>query len=144
MSSSMLSYDAIIFDLFGTLVDDLQDEPFTQALEEMADIVGAPHEAFCQMWMHDTWPIRASGQFPDLEPNIIYVCTQLAITLNPDQLLLAAKRRLALTQASLHPRHDALTPLASLRRMGYTLGLISDCSMEVPLLWQTTPFAPLI
>lgn len=144
MPNHTLPYDAIIFDLFGTLVDDLLDEPFTQTLEEMADIVGAPHEPFLQMWMHDTWPLRAAGHLPDVEANITYICTQLGITLKPDQLTRAAQRRLALTRSCLRPRYDALETLATLRNTGYKLSLISDCSSDVPLIWHTTPFAPLL
>lgn len=31
-----------------------------------------------------------------------------------------------------------------MKQRGYSIGLISDCSPEVPLLWQETPFVPLI
>ena len=45
---------------------------------------------------------------------------------------------------SLTPRSDAVETLTQLKQRGYSLGLISDCSPEVPLLWQETPFVPLI
>ncbi|EFH80378.1 HAD family hydrolase [Ktedonobacter racemifer] len=139
-----LPYDAIIFDLFGTLVDDLLTEPFTQTLEEMASFVGAPRDIFLQMWMHDTWPLRAAGHLPDVEANILYICTELGITPKPEQIQHAVRRRLELTRQSLKPRHDALETLETLRAAGYKLGLISDCSSEVPLIWRTTPLAALI
>lgn len=136
-----LPYDAIIFDLFGTLVDDILNEPFTQTVEEMASIVGAPRDRFLQMWMHDTWPLRAAGHLPDAEANILYICTELGITPRPEQILRAVHRRLELTRQALKPRHDALETLETLRTAGYKLGLISDCSSEVPLLWHATPLA---
>lgn len=139
-----LPYDAIIFDLFGTLVDDILNEPFTQTVVEMASIIGAPQELFLQMWMHDTWPLRAAGHLPDAEANILYICTELGITPKPEQIQRAVHRRLELTRQSLKPRHDALATLSALRAAGYKLGLISDCSSEVPLIWRTTPLATFI
>ena len=42
------------------------------------------------------------------------------------------------------PRHDTLETLQELRSAGYKIGLISDCTAEVPLLWPETPFVQLI
>jgi putative hydrolase of the HAD superfamily len=41
------------------------------------------------------------------------------------------------------PRDDTITTITTLKSQGYTLGLISNCSPEVPLLWGRTPFAGL-
>jgi putative hydrolase of the HAD superfamily len=44
----------------------------------------------------------------------------------------------------LQPRPDALKTLGFLRANGYKVGLISDCSSEVPTAWKDTSLAPLI
>jgi putative hydrolase of the HAD superfamily len=44
----------------------------------------------------------------------------------------------------LTPRQGALTILARLRVKNYKIGLITDCSCELPNVWSSTPFAPLI
>ena len=42
------------------------------------------------------------------------------------------------------PRADAVSTLTVLRQIGHVLGLVSDCAAEVPTLWESTVFAPLI
>jgi len=52
--------------------------------------------------------------------------------------------RVEYTRRELAPRPDAVATLTRLKEAGLKLGLISDCSSEVPLLWDETPFARLI
>ena len=52
--------------------------------------------------------------------------------------------RMEFTRRSLAPREDAAETVATLRARGYKVGLISDCSVEVPALWQETRLAPLV
>jgi putative hydrolase of the HAD superfamily len=49
----------------------------------------------------------------------------------------------SITQA-LEPRPDAIETLLQLKKRPLTLGLISNCSIEIPLLWQKTAFAEFI
>jgi len=42
------------------------------------------------------------------------------------------------------PRTGALETLSSLKSQGFRLGLISNCSMEVPKIWEETTLAPLV
>ena len=45
---------------------------------------------------------------------------------------------------TLRPRPDAVETLSRLKADGYKTGLLSNCSIEIPLLWPQTPFANLI
>ena len=45
---------------------------------------------------------------------------------------------------TLNPRPDALETLARLKNDGYKIGLLSNCSIEIPILWPETPFAELV
>jgi putative hydrolase of the HAD superfamily len=49
--------------------------------------------------------------------------------------------RLELTRASLVPAPGALSTLSDLRRRGVATGLVSNCTEEVALVWEETPFA---
>jgi len=42
------------------------------------------------------------------------------------------------------PRSDAIETLSHLKYEGCKIGLISDCSAEVPAIWKDTPFVKLI
>jgi putative hydrolase of the HAD superfamily len=137
-------YDAVIFDLFGTLIDNFAEDEHEAVLNRMMDCLDVPRDAFRQfrqLWNHDTWPMRATGQLPTTEANIRYVCDALEVHPDADAVASAVAMRVDFTRRALAPRADALTTLAALRQDGYTLGLISDCSSEVPLLWPETAFA---
>jgi len=138
-----MSLRAVIFDLFGTLVDNFSVAEHRKVLGEMAEAVGAPAEEFAGLWM-DTFGQRAAGAFSSVEGNIEYVCTALGVV--PDQVGVAnaARMRFELTQRSLGPRRDAVETLTQLRARRLKIGLISDCSAEVPALWPRTAFAPLV
>ena len=45
---------------------------------------------------------------------------------------------------ALRPRPDAITTLRQLKEQGYKIGLLSNCSIEIPILWPETAFADLI
>ncbi len=45
-------------------------------------------------------------------------------------------------QRILVPRPEALDVLKEVRTRGYTTGLISDCSADVPEVWAATPLVP--
>ncbi len=42
------------------------------------------------------------------------------------------------------PRDGAVEALERIRRLGLKTGLITVCNEDVPLVWEQTPFAPLI
>ena len=41
----------------------------------------------------------------------------------------------------IHPRSDAFPTLKRLKEAGLTIGLISDCSSEIPAIWHESPLA---
>jgi putative hydrolase of the HAD superfamily len=140
-----MPFDAIIFDLFGTLVDNFPAEAFEVVLSEMAKVLNAPRAEFAHLWNVDTWPLRATGRLPTTEANIEYICQALGVLAEREQVSAAARLRFDFTRRFLNePRPDAAPTLSSLKSAGYKIGLISDCSSEVPLLWSDMPLAPLI
>ena len=138
-----MKYDAVIFDLFGTLVDNMHHEEFLQELTKMAGILGVPAEDFIRMW-NVTWPLRSIGKLPSPEAAISYICNQLGVETNDEQVQQATQIRFEFSRRALVPRHDTVETLTRLKSEGYKLGLISDCTAEVALLWPATPLAPLI
>jgi putative hydrolase of the HAD superfamily len=109
----------------------------------MAVILSAPRQEFVQSWF-DTFNLRTTGVLISPEGNIDYVCRQLGVSFTDTQLKQASRIRFNFTVDSLKPRPDALETLGFLRANGYKVGLISDCSTEVPTAWKDTLLAPLI
>lgn len=137
-----MKYHAVIFDLFGTLVENFTVTEYERVLAKMASILSAPPADFRQAWL-DTFRGRTTGELPTSQSNIEYICRRLKLKVSAEQVERAAQARLDYTTRSMKPRPGALEVLARLRSDGYKTGLISDCSSEVPAVWGGTPFAPL-
>ncbi|HZC05967.1 MAG TPA: HAD-IA family hydrolase [Ktedonobacterales bacterium] len=137
--------DVIIFDLYGTLVNGFSYSAHERALVAMTQALRTPDpEAFTRSFTHETWLARGSGQFASIEENIAWIYARYGWPLAPDRLDEAIRIRVECTRAGLAPLPGALEALTTLRQRGHRLGLISDCSAEIPALWETLPFAPLI
>lgn len=139
----MGKYRAVIFDLFGTLVDSLSSRRHDEVTVEMARIVGAPERAFHALWLAE-YPRRGSGYWDTVEACIAHVCATLGVPADETTVREAAGPRRRLIRSALEPRPDAPRVLTELRARGLRVGLITDCPPEVPEYWPETPFAPLI
>jgi putative hydrolase of the HAD superfamily len=129
-----VKYDAIVFDLWNTLVVWQGDDIYRR----MSDHTGVEHERFMQAWV-DAYDERATGP---IEPSVRSVLAKLE--LDHAHLEGLVSLRTELTRRMLVPRPGAIGVLTELRRRGRKLGLISVCSEEVPILWDETLLAPLI
>ena len=138
-------YEAVIFDLLGTLVDDVA-HPKSNALKNrqvtiaMADALGAPQEDFLRLW-RSTTADRDSGVIQTTEACLTNLLSELGIPADTARIREAAQLRLNYYRHVLEPRPDALETLATLKTDGYKVGLLSNCSDDVAILWPATPFA---
>ena len=140
-----MTYDAVIFDLFGTLVPSFGGEPYEACLREMAAAVGADAQAFGRLWLdHGIVSRRTTGGFDSQAACIEHICRLLGLSPSRDAVQSAVEARTRLVRASLAPRPDAVETLRRLREMGLRTGLMTVCSPEVPQLWDETPLAPLV
>ena len=135
-----MNYRAIIFDLFGTLVGDFMAAG--RSHDELAAILGVPYEPFMKRWREIT-PRRTLGEFQTVEASIEHVCGALGVAVNAEQIAKAVEFRLEYTRRALVPKPDAVTTLAQLKQTGFKVGLLSNCSIEIPILWPETEFANL-
>ena len=76
--------------------------------------------------------------------NIEHILGVAGVTTDDDRITVAVELRRAFSRRILEPRPEAIDTLARLQRVGCKIGLISDCSPEVPLLWPETSLEPLI
>ncbi len=137
-----MKHHAVVFDLFGTLIDNFTTSSLTASLERMAAAVGAPGEGFCREW-RATYVERNIGVLDSPEGNIREVCRRVGVTPTAEGLAEAARLRLAYTASYLTPREGAVETLTAIRASGRGLALVSDCSAETPALWDRSAFAPL-
>jgi putative hydrolase of the HAD superfamily len=133
-----VKYRAVVFDLWNTLVLWPNNDGGLGWYEQMADLVGVPHDRFSEAWL-EAYDVRAVGP---LEPSVRIVCERLELGGEHVERLISF--RMDFTRNALVPRAGALPVLEELRRRGFRLGLISVCSEEVPRLWEETPLAAAI
>ncbi len=134
---------AVVFDLFGTLVRGPAAEEYESMLTEMAVALFLPPQQFARAW-RGTMDERMRGVFKDIEANLARICADLGLMRNGAELDAAARVRLRFTSRALSPRPDAERTLVALHAAGYRIGLVSDCTPEVPALWASSPLAPLV
>ncbi|MBN1161284.1 MAG: GNAT family N-acetyltransferase [Dehalococcoidales bacterium] len=133
-------YKAVIFDLYGTLVDIFTHGEYYNVMETMISILKAPHDEFLKLWF-GTAERRAIGVFRTLEENLRYICRELNISVTEKQMAEASRIRHDYVAKSLTPREGTIEVLAYLKSGGYKVGLVSNCSTEPPAIWPDTPFA---
>jgi putative hydrolase of the HAD superfamily len=139
-----LRYKALIFDLFGTLVDVFSMNAHDAAVVAMADILRIPLSDFSPLWGNGTYTQRSNGTFTSIEENLTYICRDLKIPIDKQRIQQAADVRYEFTRGALKPKPDTLKLLTLLKQEGYRTGLVSNCAPDVPHLWHTTPLAELI
>jgi putative hydrolase of the HAD superfamily len=124
------------------LIDNFTRREYESVLAEMASVLAAPHDKFIRYWL-DTFIERTTGVHPTHKASIEYICQKLGVRVSKAQIEHAGKVRLDYTTRSIKPRQDSIEVLTRLKSEGYKTGLISDCSGEIPMVWNNTPFAPL-
>ncbi len=143
----MKAYEAVIFDLYGTLIDELVHPESNrivheQTKNEMADVLGVDREGFAREWADSSYQ-RMAGTFPSTEAYLLHISGNLGIEPSKNELTVGANIRLEYIRSSLTPRPGVVETLSDLGNRGYKVGLITNCTKEVSLLWDSTPFASL-
>jgi putative hydrolase of the HAD superfamily len=138
-----MKYGAVIFDLYGTLIDFYTVEEFRQAKSRVAEALGAPASGFLRVWT-ECMGDRMVNRFGDVEGTLRHICTTLGVQPEPDRLSQCALASVAAVKRELRPRPAVPDTINALKQAGLRVGLLSDCTIEVPMAWPETPLAPLI
>jgi putative hydrolase of the HAD superfamily len=126
---------AVVFDLFGTLIDDSSPGEYDVFLREMAGRLGADPERFAAAWSrHDL--ARYTGPIADC---LAAVCADVGVS-DPERIADALDHRRRHLRRILVPRPDAVATLGALRGRGLVLGMISNASSELSSLWSESAF----
>ncbi|MFC1949831.1 HAD family hydrolase [Chloroflexota bacterium] len=137
-----MKYKAVIFDLYGTLVDEYPYEGYQSVLGQMASIFKISFDDFKRLW-YETADERNTGILRFVEDNVEYICQKLGVPADDTKVKHATRLRYDFVAETMKPRQDAVEVLSQLRSRGLKLGLISNCSPETPVIWEDTSFPPL-
>jgi len=138
-----VSFQAVVFDLFGTLVPEFDRNAFFDAVRQMADAVGADREAFLEAWNASALD-RQTGVFPTVEANVRSICADLGVTPADEAIQRALDARLALYRTMFHPRVGAMETVQAVKERGYGTALVSMCAPDAPAMWRASEMASFI
>ncbi|SNY45014.1 HAD family hydrolase [Paractinoplanes atraurantiacus] len=131
---------AIVFDFFGTLTDPAAETARRTSFTATAAALGVPAAAFWTA-MSTSFPERATGVHGDTRATLREMARRCGVTPADDQLLAAVRVQHAGAEQVRRPRPGALQLLDDLRRAGFRLAVLSDCSSELVEAWPRTPYA---
>jgi putative hydrolase of the HAD superfamily len=131
--------EAVVFDLWDTLVP-FGDGEWRRALAELARESEVDPAVYSEAWAADRLA-RDSGELAD---SVRRVHDKLGLALDEEVMAAILKRRRAAFGAAFVPRDGAVETLERLRARGLKNGLITNCSSEIPGMWDESPFAPLV
>jgi putative hydrolase of the HAD superfamily len=143
MEGDVRRFDAVIFDLFGTLVYEFPRSDWDDWLETTAAVLEADPEAFAGAW-HATAIERQTGVAGAVDENLRTVAARAGAWPTDAQIAEALEARAELYRKWFVPRPGAEEILRELRERRMPTALISMCAPDTPTLWRASPLAGLI
>jgi putative hydrolase of the HAD superfamily len=134
---------AVVFDFYGTLTPGRSGDAQRLARVEQAAALGVEVEAF-DAELTATVHERFTGAGGSIAGSLRWVCTRLGARPSEEQVAHATQVRRAAERRFGEPRPGAVEVLQALRDRGLRVGLISDCSAELPEYFADLPVAPYI
>lgn len=134
---------AILFDLFGTLVDNMTVADISIMHGRIATVLHVPASEFEEGWKQ-TFQTRARGSYGSTAAAIAAAAACCSVPYNASEIDRAVEIRTEIMREWLTPRPDAISTLVALRGREFKTGLLSNCTEDVPMLWPSLPFVDVI
>ena len=138
-----MPYRAIVFDLFGTLVENFSGQAYDQVQVQMAKSLDIPYPKFRQL-MLETINDKSSGGYHSVEENILEICRRLNLKVDTTQIEQAAIPHYEFSKNTLVVEFKVLKALGTLKRDNLLLGLITNCRPPIPSAFSESPLAQYI
>lgn len=135
---------AVVFDLFITLTDFDAERQRPSLTGELASALGIDDPVAFGALMRSTFTERASGALGDVRATLEALTARLGGSPSSAQLERAVALRMQHEEIVLTPRPGVLDVLRDLRDTGYLIGVLTDCTPELPDLWPSLPYADLV
>ena len=129
-----MKYKAVIFDLFGTLIENYPESEFQCTVSEVSSVVSADQDRFIKLWNEHFNNLMTDNQL--VGKCIALVCEKMGLFLENEQLNNAYKIMTDKVRFKMEPSKDTLAALSCLADRNLRIGLISNCSNEVPAMWR--------
>jgi putative hydrolase of the HAD superfamily len=134
---------AVVFDFYGTLTPVSPSEAWAGNAAKLAAVMGVSPAALVHV-LDDSFPERISGALGGVRETMAAVAERLGVRLSHQQLDEAAETRRAVQESMFELRPEALGVIGRLRSAGFRIGLVSDCTTELPDAWSRLPLASVV
>ena len=134
---------AVVFDFYGTLTPVSPSEAWAGNAARLAAVMGVSSAALIEV-LDDSFPERISGALGGVRETMAAVAERLGVRLSREQLDEAAQTRRAVQESMFELRPEALGVIGRLRSAGFRIGLVSDCTTELPDAWSRLPLAAVV
>jgi putative hydrolase of the HAD superfamily len=134
---------AVVFDFFGTLTPVSPDQVWAGNARRLAAALGVPADALLAE-LDESFPERITGALGDVRQTLQVLASRLGARPTDDQLAEASHVRREVQEAMFVLRPEALPVIRQLRAAGLKIGLLSDCTSELPDAWARLPLAGLV
>jgi putative hydrolase of the HAD superfamily len=134
---------AVVFDFFGTLTPVSPSEAWATNAATLAAVMGVPADILLGAF-DDSFPERISGAFGGVRETMQVIGARLGVHLTDEQLDEVSRTRRAVQEAMFALRPETLPVIGQLRDRGFRIGLVSDCTSELPDAWPRLPLAALV
>ncbi len=139
-----MKHKAAVFDLYDTLIGNpFRSEEARRGFSGTAALLGVAEQEFMR-GMSETIPRREAGGFATMEDNLEHIVRSVGGRVDAARIKAAADSQLEYIRRNFIPLPGAIETLARLKATGRTIGLISNCGPQIPLIWRGTPLAPLV
>jgi putative hydrolase of the HAD superfamily len=136
-------FDAVVLDLFGTLVFEFPRADWDGWLDTSAAILECDPDAFHLAW-GATAIERQTGVAGSIEENLRTVAARAGAWPTDAQIAEALEARAELYRTWFVPRPGAEEILRTLREARIPTALISMCAPDTPALWRSSPLGGLV
>jgi putative hydrolase of the HAD superfamily len=134
---------AIVFDFYGTLTPVSPPQVWAGNAARLAAVMGVPVDALGRA-LEETFPDRITGALGDVRQTIQALAARLGVRLTDEQLAAVSRVRRSVQESMFELRPEVLPMLRGLRDRGLKIGLVSDCTSELPDAWPGLPLAALV
>jgi putative hydrolase of the HAD superfamily len=134
---------AVVFDFFGTLTPISPDSVWAGYAAKLAALIGVSPEALVAA-LDETFGERMTGATGGVRQTMRALATRLGVRLSDERLDTAVLARRRFQESMFTLRPEALPAITKLRQRGMKIGLLSDCSQELPDAWPRLPLAELV
>lgn len=143
MTNPLRGRTAVVFDFYGTLTPVSPPAAWADNAARLAAVLEVSPATLVQV-LDDSFPERITGALGDVRQTLQVLAGRLGLRPSADQLDAAAELRRTVQESMFDFRPEALPVIRELRARGLKIGLLSDCTSELPDAWPRLPLAPLV